>query len=80
MKIIDQGDVKFFLTMQINYDLKQKRCTIAQPLYIQKLLEEYNMENCNIKSTPLCPSTVIDKVDICSGQAKYMQNVPYVRL
>lgn len=53
LKIVDQGKIKFFLKLHIDYDRMKKCCKINNPLFIEELLKEYNVESSKEKPTPL---------------------------
>ena len=49
----DQGPVSWLLGMKINRDRENKRLTISQPAYIEKILKLANYEHCNPMATPM---------------------------
>ena len=80
MRIMDQGHVRHYLKMKIDYNLKSRVCKISQPAYVQELLEEFNLENIQTKRTPLCPHTILDKVELNEEEKIKMQKLPYREL
>ena len=80
MKIIDQGPVKHYLKMKIDYNLEKGTCKISQPAYIMEIMEEFNLVNIQTKRTPLCPHTVLDKVELTEEEKKKMANLPFREL
>ena len=53
----DKGEVKHFLNLDIDYQRELKKLYISQPHYIQQLLNDTNMNDCNGTKTPVVPGT-----------------------
>ena len=49
----DLGATKKILGMRIKRDKKNKKLTLSQSEYIEKVLERFNMQNAKPVSTPL---------------------------
>jgi hypothetical protein len=76
----DLGAAKKILGMRITRDMKNRKLTLSQGEYIEKVLERFRMHNAKPISTPLenhfkltkemCPKT--------QEEIKYISRVPYV--
>ena len=75
------GEPKAILGMKLTYDRTKKTITLSHSKYIEILLENYRMENCNASPTPavdellgpeLCPTTESAKEE--------MKKYPYRQL
>ena len=53
MKIKDLGEPKNYLGMQIERDNKNKIMKVSQPECPKKILEGFNMLNCNARTSPM---------------------------
>lgn len=49
----DLNEIKFFLGMRINYDLKNHKVELCQRQYLMNLLKRFGMENCKEIATPV---------------------------
>jgi len=58
-KVIDLGDLKRFLGMNINYDRVAGKVEIDMENYIDELLDEFDMTNAKPKNIPADPSVLI---------------------
>jgi hypothetical protein len=75
----DLGAVKKILGMRITRDKKNRKLTLSQAKYIEKVLERFRMHNEKIVSTPLVSHFKLTK-EICPNtheEIKYMSKVPY---
>jgi hypothetical protein len=45
-------ECKMFLGIEIDYEIDKRQITLSQPNYISKVLERFNMTECNPASTP----------------------------
>src|SRR3990167_8471739 len=61
LTINDLGNVNHFLGMKINFDYEKKRVELSQRAYIERILSDYGMSDCNGVSTPLEPNIRIEK-------------------
>ena len=52
-KMVDNGDIEYFLGMQIRRDRGKRMLSISQPKYIESILERFGMSNCKPVSTPI---------------------------
>jgi transposase InsO family protein len=78
-KIQDQGPMKAILGIKVVRDRAARTIALYQPGYIQSILDDFGMANCNAVSTPMeqnvrlskamCPETAEEKAD--------MAKVPY---
>ena len=77
-KMKDLGEANWILGMRITRDRKLKSLRIDHSVYIKKVLDVYNMTNCNKSDTPEssikllardCPTTAKEKQD--------MKQIPY---
>jgi hypothetical protein len=81
-RIHDQGPVKAILGIKVVRDRTARTIGLYQPGYIQSILDDFNMSDCNPVSTPMeqnlklsksmCPSTPEEKAE--------MTKVPYREL
>ena len=51
--MVDKGEINYFLEMCINRDWENKTLSICQPNYIETVLEQFGMTNCNPVATPI---------------------------
>ena len=63
LKIVDLGNIKHFLKINVDYDLKKQCCKLSQPLFIEDILTNANMLDCKPKYTVLDPHTQLRKID-----------------
>lgn len=73
-KLKDLGPVKQCLGMSVNIDKEQGEITLSQSLYIEHLLEKFNMVDCKTADTPIEISLKIEK-----GQGA-QAGIPFQRL
>ena len=52
-KMVDLGDIKLFLGMQITRDRKKRTLCVSQERHTQKVLEQCKMEHCHGCKTPM---------------------------
>jgi hypothetical protein len=57
--ITDMGEAKYFLSIQILRS--EKGILLSQEQYCYRVLEQFNMQNCGGKETPMAPGTVLVK-------------------
>jgi len=60
-KMVDLGELKLFLGMQITRDRSRKILFVSQERYISKVLERCKMENCHGCKTPMDTKLVLTK-------------------
>ena len=65
----DLGAAMKILGMRITRDRKNRKLTLSQGEYIEKVLQRFRMHNAKPVSTPLCPETQ-EEID-------YMSKIPY---
>ena len=56
-KLRDLGATTFFLSVQVKQDLKAYNISLSQSHYVDELLKQFNMEECNPVKTPLSPGS-----------------------
>ena len=56
-KLRDLGATTFFLSVQVKQDLEAHTISLSQSHYVDELLKQFNMEECNPVKTPLSPSS-----------------------
>ncbi len=61
-KIKDLGEPRVFLGMKITRDRDNQTLTITQKDYIEKILQRFNLENCNPVRTPMVTKQVRKRV------------------
>ena len=57
------GVPKFILGIQVDYDRERRVLTLSQAHYIDQVLEELGLHDCNLVSTPLDPNVNLDYED-----------------
>jgi hypothetical protein len=75
----DLGAAKKILGTRITRDMKNRKLTLSQGEYIEKVLERFRMQNEKPFSTPLVNHFKLTK-EMCpktQGEIKYMSRVPY---
>lgn len=55
-KIKDKGILKYFLGIEIDYDLEKGYLKLSQQRYTEKLLSKFNMTECTPRNIPLDPN------------------------
>lgn len=59
----DLGHIRNFMGLSINYDRNKGVMTIDQSNYIRKILEKFNMMNCNPSKTPMEMKLYLDNTE-----------------
>lgn len=79
-EIKDLGRVSYLLGIKIEY--KDECMELSQRVYIDKLLNEYNMNECKCVKTPIEVGMQLSENNSpqCEEDRKEMMNVPYRRL
>ena len=75
----DLGAAKQILRMRITRDRKNRKLTLSQGEYIEKVLQRFKMQNEKLVSTPLASHFKLSK-DMCTETGEeidYMSNIPY---
>ena len=75
----DLGAAKQILGMRITRDRKNRKLTLSQNEYIQKVLKRFNMHNAKPVSTPFASHFKLSK-EMCPKTQEdmdYMSKVPY---
>ena len=74
----DLGDAKKILGMRITSDKKNRKLTLSQGEYIEKVLEMFRVHNAKLVSTPLANHFKLTK-EMCpkTQEIEYMSRVPY---
>jgi hypothetical protein len=75
----DLGAAKKILGMRIIRDMKNRKLTLSQGEYIEKVLERFRMHNAKLISTPLANHFKLTK-EMCpktQEDIQYMYRVPY---
>ena len=75
----DFGDAKQILGMRISRDRENRKLTLSQNEYIQKVLKRFNMHNAKLVSTPLASHFKLSK-EMCpktQEEMDYMSKFPY---
>lgn len=75
-KMKDIGNAEYVLGIKITRDREKGKIWLDQKLYIENLLEKYNMTECNPVSTPTDPNQKLLKND-SKVISEDMANVPY---
>lgn len=70
----DLGEAKQVLGMRIEQKQEEGRILIDQERYIKKILEKFNMSDCNSCSTPMDSNVKLSKLET---DKEKMHRVPY---
>ncbi len=62
-KVKDLGEPKVFLGMKMTRDRETRTMTITQEEYIEKILQRFNLENCNPVRTPMVTRQVRKRIE-----------------
>lgn len=62
-KVKDLGEPKVFLGMKMTRDRETRTMTITQEEYIEKILQRFNLENCNPVRTPMVTIQVRKRIE-----------------
>jgi hypothetical protein len=78
-KIRDQGATSFILGVQLERDRKRPTIHLSQPTYIQSILEDFRMHDCNGARTPMDEKARLSKKmsAITDAEKEEMKNIPY---
>lgn len=78
-KMIDNGEAKFVLGMNIERDRQAGTIRIHQGKYLREVLDRYNMTNCNPVTTPADPNAKLSAEMSSTNAADRdeMQSIPY---
>jgi transposase InsO family protein len=82
-KIKDLGDAEWILKMRIIRDRKNRALTLDQELYIDKIIDRFNMDECDSKPSPASTSLQLSKSqcpEIGSTEHREMAHIPYLPL
>ena len=76
----DLGVVSYLLGIKIDYD--KESIKLSQEIYIEKLLKEYNLNDCKSTKTPVELGIKLSRLDSSSNEfeVEEMKNVPYRQL
>ena len=75
----DLGAAKQILGMRITRDRKNRKLTLSQNEYIEKVLKRFNMQNGKLISTPFSSHFKLSK-EMCpktQEEMDYMSKIPY---
>ncbi|KAM5574982.1 hypothetical protein ABKV19_014096 [Rosa sericea] len=78
----DMGEAHYVLGIEITRDRKQYALGLSQKNYVDKILQRFGMQNCNLGESPMSKGDKLHKGQ-CPKNAlerKNMQNMPYARL
>jgi len=80
LDLIDMGDIKWFLGMEITHDCAAQTVTLSQAAYINTIAHRFSMQDSHPVSTPLDMNVILSK-DLCpkDDEARHlMMKVPYL--
>jgi transposase InsO family protein len=77
----DLGPARHFLGMHITRDREQRIITVSQKAYLEKILENAGMSQCNPVSTPMTPGITLQKATRAPTQEEVVTiaSIPYRR-
>lgn len=67
------GQVQQCLGMRVKIDKRLNTITLDQEQYVEQLLENFNMKNCKVASTPMECKLDIEKTESCDTNLPYQQ-------
>jgi hypothetical protein len=77
-KMTDGGSLSWFLSVHVLRDLDNGILSLDQETSIQRLLEDYNMTDCNAAATPAEPTVLQVGVDpLSEEESAFMADKPY---
>ncbi|CAG7853269.1 SubName: Full=Uncharacterized protein {ECO:0000313/EMBL:CCA76306.1} [Serendipita indica DSM 11827] len=62
-KIHDQGPTSFLLGVKLERDRQSHTISLSQPVYIEQILETYEMQDCNGTDTPMAEKPLLSTKD-----------------
>jgi len=80
--IHDQGPIKSILSMKVVHDRAACTISISQPGYIRSIIDNFNMSDCNLVSTPMEQNIRLSRT-MCSTspeEKEEMRKIPYHEL
>lgn len=75
IKLRSLGEIKTALGMKVTRDRAKKSLTLSSPLYTQKVLETFRMQDSNPVSTPM-----VTGLQMSASDPKVEEKVPYLEL
>ena len=78
-KVTDFGEVDTILGIKVTRNWEDGTLQLGQELYAQRILERFNMGDCEGRSTPLAPGLKLSKTmaPLTDTEKHAMVNVPY---
>jgi hypothetical protein len=80
-KMVDQGELKHILGMEICRNREAKTIMLNQSIYIKNMLTRYDMLNCATATTPMAcdalSELVFSNCPSSASERKEMENIPY---
>jgi hypothetical protein len=75
----DGGDLNWMLGIKVTRDRKNRTIRLSQQAYAERILERFNMGDCNAAKTPLLPGQKFSTSDQpkTDEEVNDMKNVPY---
>lgn len=67
----DMGNIKTYLGINIEYDIRQNKMTLDQETYIKSLAREFGIENSKLYSTPMEQNLKCTPAQFASDDLKY---------
>jgi hypothetical protein len=79
--LADLGPARHFLGMHITRDREKRLLSVSQKTYLEKILENAGMSQCNPVSTPMSPGIVLQKAtrSPTDDEATAIASIPYRR-
>jgi hypothetical protein len=79
--LTDLGPAKHFLGMHITHNHEKRLLSISQKTYLEKILENAGMSQCNPVGTPMTPGVTLQKVTRppTADEATAITSIPYCR-
>ena len=80
LDLVDMGDIKWFLSMEITHNHTAQTISLSQATYINTITHWFNMQDSHLVSTPLDMSIILSK-DLCpkDDEARHLiKNTPYL--
>lgn len=78
--MMDMGEASYILGVKIIRDRSRKLIALSQKSYIEKILERFNMKDCNPCDTPIAKGEVLSQ-NMCpiTPREEEMNKKPYAR-
>lgn len=80
-KMVDMGELKYFLSIEHTRNRTDRTITLSQSHYIRKVLERFNMADASPVATPIAHGAIFSEEDCPADgslEQERMKDVPYI--